>query len=289
MPSVSNDTIAIEVAIKGAELQSIYNKQNGLQYLWSGDPAYWGKHSPVLFPIVGELKNKSYLHKGKAYELSRHGFARDMNFEVTEEDGSSITLSLESSEQTLQVYPFPFKLSITYLLRGNILEIQFLVLNTGEEKMFFSLGGHPAFKIPLVDGTAFEDYQLVFEEKESVGRWPITPEGLLETNPVPLLQNQDVLPLKKELFTSDAIVLKGLRSKSVSIKSAKTTHGVKVDFDNFPYLGIWETKGGDFVCIEPWCGIADSVDATGNIAEKEGINSLNSGEKFAVGYRVELF
>src|SRR4051812_2794466 len=108
MPSVSNDTIAIEVAIKGAELQSIYNKQNGLQYLWSGDPAYWGKHSPVLFPIVGELKNKSYLHKGKAYELSRHGFARDMNFEVTEEDGSSITLSLESSEQTLQVYPFPF-------------------------------------------------------------------------------------------------------------------------------------------------------------------------------------
>jgi galactose mutarotase-like enzyme len=289
MPSISNDTIAIDVAIKGAELQSIYNKQNGLQYMWSGDPAYWGKHSPVLFPIVGELKNRTYRHKGKAFQLSRHGFARDMDFEVSGQNDHSLTLSLRSTEHTLQVYPFPFEFAITYLLTRNMLEIQFLVINTGEEKMFFSLGGHPAFKVPLVDGTAFEDYQLVFAEKETVGRWPITPDGLLEMNPVPLLQNRDVLPLQKELFTSDAIVLKGLKSKSISITSGKTEHGIKVNFDNFPYLGIWETKGADFVCIEPWCGIADSVQATGNIGEKEGINSLDPGEKFEVAYTVEVF
>lgn len=289
MPSISNDTISIDVATRGAELQSIFHKLHNLEYMWSGDPNYWGKHSPVLFPIVGELKNKAYTFQGKQYNLSRHGFAREMEFEVTEQDENSIAFSLKSNAETVAKFPFQFVLSVRYTLIQSSLDIAFIVENTGNETMFFSVGAHPAFGVPLVEGTAFEDYQLVFAEKETAGRWAISPDGLIESVPKPFLQNESVLPLKKELFAADAIVLKDLQSKSVAITSSKTPHGLKVHFDDFPYLGIWETKGGDFVCIEPWCGIADSVNASGNIEDKEGINSLKPSAKFEVSYNIELF
>ena len=141
----------------------------------------------------------------------------------------------------------------------------------------------------MVDGTAYEDYQLVFNEKETAGRWPISPEGLIEITPTPLLENESILPLRKELFSADAVVFKDLESTSVSLKSVKTEHGLKVTFKDFPYLGIWQTKGGDFVCIEPWCGIADSVNASGKLEEKEGINTLEPSGKFEVAYSVEVF
>lgn len=289
MPSISNDSISINVASRGAELQSIYHRQHQLEYMWSGDPAFWGKHSPVLFPIVGELKNETYTYNGKQYNLSRHGFARDMEFEVTKHTETSITFSLRSNEETAENYPFQFIFSVRYTLDGNKLQVGFIVENTGLENMLFSVGGHPAFKVPLVEGTSFEEYQLVFNEKETVGRWPISPDGLIETHTMPLLENENVLPLKKELFASDAIVLKDLRSRSVSVKSSKTSHGLKLHFENFPFLGIWETKGGDFICIEPWCGVADSVAATGKLEEKEGINTLMPAGKFEVSYTIELF
>jgi galactose mutarotase-like enzyme len=289
MPSISNDSISIKVATTGAELQSIYHKQHQLEYMWSGDPAFWGKHSPVLFPIVGELKNKTYNYNGKQYNLGRHGFAREMEFEVSEQRENSITFSLRSNEETAEKYPFQFIFLVRYTLHGNNLQIDFIVENTGADKMLFSVGGHPAFKVPLVEGTSYEDYQLVFNERETVRRWGISPDGLIEPHTTALLENENVLPLKKELFAADAIVLKDLRSKSVSITSTKTAHGLKVNFENFPFLGIWETKGGDFVCIEPWCGIADSVSASGNLEEKEGINTLMPGGKFEVSYTIELF
>ncbi|MCW3109557.1 MAG: aldose 1-epimerase family protein, partial [Segetibacter sp.] len=235
MPSISNDTISIKVATMGAELQSIYHKQHKLEYMWSGDPAYWGKHSPVLFPIVGELKNKTYNYKGKQYSLSRHGFAREMEFEVTKQNESTITFSLKSNEETAGKYPFQFVFSVKYALTQNTLQISFIVENTGNETMFFSVGAHPAFKVPLIEGTSFEDYQLVFNEKETTGRWPISSEGLIETEFKPLLQNENTLQLKKELFAADAIVLKDLRSTSISITSPKTEHGLKVNFNGFPY------------------------------------------------------
>jgi len=289
MPSISNDILSVEVQLKGAELQSIYHKQHQLEYMWSGDPLYWGKQSPVLFPIVGELKNKTYTYKGTGYQLSRHGFARDLDFQVTHQEENRVTLSLKSNEKTLESYPFQFIFSITYSLNHDKLQVSYLIENTGDDTMFFSVGAHPAFKVPVVDGTSFEDYQLVFAQRETVGRWPITSAGLIESASRPLLENDNVLPLKKELFASDAIVLKDLKSDSVSIKSSKTKHGVSVTFEGFPYLGIWETKSGDFVCIEPWCGIADSVDASGKIEEKEGINSLPPAGKFEVSYSVHVF
>jgi galactose mutarotase-like enzyme len=289
MPSISNDFISINVATKGAELQSLYHKQHKLEYMWSGDPAFWGKHSPILFPIVGELKNKAYQYNGQRYQLNRHGFAREMEFKVSEQSEDSITFLLQSNEETLEKYPFPFRFAVRYTLAENSLQISFIVENIGSENMLFSVGAHPAFKVPLVEGTTYDDYRLVFDKPETTGRWPISPDGLIETTSQPLLKNETILPLKKELFSADAIVLKDLQSTSVSITSPKTEHGLKVKFENFPFLGIWSTKGGDFLCIEPWCGIADSVNTSGNLKEKEGINRLDPSGKFEVSYLIEVF
>lgn len=294
MHTLYNDILQVQISSKGAELQSIFNKQNGLEYMWSGDPAFWGKKSPVLFPIVGGLKNNCYRYEGKEYTLSRHGFARDMNFELTdtssaEQTGNSLTFSIASNEETLKNYPFHFRFSVQYTLRNNILDINFIVENTDEKELLFSVGAHPAFKVPLVDGTGYDDYYLLFNKTESAGRYPLSEGGLTQTTSEPVLANSDCLPLKKELFFNDALVFKYLQSDAISIASDKTKHGLKVSFLGFPYMGIWSAKGADFVCIEPWCGVADSVSATGDLSQKEGIEKLNPGDTFSRTYSIEVF
>lgn len=287
--SIENNLVSVAISSKGAELQSIIHKDFGLEYMWSGDPNFWGKKSPVLFPIVGALKNNSYQYKGNAYRLNRHGFAREMEFEITDKGEGFITFSLNSNEDTLANYPFPFSFSIRYSIENNRLNVSYIVKNTGNEAMLFSVGGHPAFKVPLVEGTTFEDYFLEFNHFEHASRWLLSKEGLIENNSMPVIDHTDKLPLTKSLFYHDALVFKHLASKSVYILSGKTSHGLKINFHNFPYLGIWSAKDADFVCIEPWCGIADNVDATGNLEDKEGINVLPKGEIFTRTWHVELF
>ena len=272
--TIQNDYLSVEVQAKGAELMSLYNKKEQLEYMWSGDPAFWGKHSPVLFPIVGELKNNTYYYKEKAYQLGRHGFARDMEFTVVEQTTSSVGFSLLSNADTLQKFPFEFGFDIEYLLQQDWLTVTYKVKNTGNDDMYFSVGGHPAFKVPLVEGTDYNDYYLEFNEPELAGRWPISAEGLIETDAEPFLLNTNKLPLRKELFYRDAIVFKNLRSDTVRLRSSKHDKGIEFNFPGFPYLGVWAAKDADFVCIEPWCGIADPVNSSQQLTEKEGINRL---------------
>lgn len=289
MLSLSNDVLKISVSAKGAELQIIQHTGNGLEYMWSGDPAFWGKKSPVLFPIVGGLKNNTYQYKGKDYSLGRHGFAREKDFTVTAQTENSLTFSLEADSATLQVYPFPFRFSVIYTLEQNIITVTYKVENNGDELMYFSVGAHPAFAVPLVKGTAYTDYYLLFSQEEHSGKWPLSPEGLIRKEPVALLDNTNTLPLTKELFYGDALVFKDLRSNSISIVSDKTEHGLRLQYDDFPYMGIWSAKNADFVCIEPWCGIADSVDTSGNLIDKEGIHTLSPDESFTRSWSVEIF
>lgn len=286
---IHNNILAVAVTTKGAELQSIISKDTGIDYMWSGDPAFWGKKSPVLFPIVGGLKNNQYRHNGNTYTLGRHGFARDMEFTVTEQLKESISFTLADSEETLKNYPFHFNFSVTYTLQENIVQVTYTVKNTGNEALLFSVGGHPAFGVPLADDTAYADYYLQFSHTETAGRWPLSPSGQIEDYTTPLLNHTNKLPLTKQLFYEDALVFKHLNSDSITIKSDATTYGLTVRFNEFPYIGIWAAKDADFVCIEPWCGIADSVNASGELAEKEGINRLNPGELFVRTWSVELF
>ena len=288
--TIQNDHLSIAVQAKGAELVSLYNKKEKLEYMWSGDPAFWGKYSPVLFPIIGELKNNTYYYNNKAYQLSRHGFARDMDFAVVEQTTSSIGFSLLSNTDTLQKFPFEFAFDIIYLLQQDRLTVTYRVKNTGKDDMYFSVGGHPAFKVPIVEGTGYDDYYLEFNKTENAGRWPISAAGLIETDAEPFLSNTNKLPLRKELFYRDAIVFKNLRSDTVRLRSSKHDKGIKFDFSGFPYLGIWAAKDAGFVCIEPWCGLADPVNSSQQLTEKEGINRLAPGSVFerSWGVRFEI-
>ena len=289
MFTISNETLTVDLNPQGAEILSIYNKQTKLDYLWNGDPAYWPKTSPVLFPIIGGLKDTTYQHKGNSYQMGRHGFGRESVYEVTEQTASSITFTLVANAATLKVYPFQFRFSVKHELSANKLSVTYIVENTGNEDLLFSVGAHPAFKVPLIEGSAFSDYYLLFNETENAGKWPLSNDGLIEKEPIPFLTNINKLPLTKELFYNDALVFKQLASNSISIVSDQTKHGLKTVFDGFPYMGIWNFKDADFVCIEPWCGIADTVDTTQQLAEKEGINSLAIGKSFSRTWSVEVF
>lgn len=289
MTTIENELLKVTINPKGAELTSLLNKLVGLDYMWSGDPAGWAKHSPILFPIVGTLKDNTYFYKDKSYQLPRHGFARDLQFAVDNQSADTITFVLYDDENTQKVFPFNFAFRICYTLYKNSLAVSYEVINTGNSALFFSLGAHPAFKLPLVKDTQYNDYYLEFDQAETAPRWPISPEGLIEQKPSPLVQNTRRLPLSKDLFQRDALVFKNLASTIVELKSDKTPHGLRMDFPGFPFLGIWAAKNADFVCLEPWCGIADSVGADQQLEHKEGINKLVSGEKFKRAWTVTLF
>lgn len=289
MYTIENDQLRVTIDPKGAELQSIYDKKGATEYLWNADPAFWGKHSPVLFPIIGTLKNDTYKLDDKEYKLSRHGFAREQMFAVTDQTPAAITFTLVPNEALLKVYPFHFNFSLFYTIENRKLSVTYLVKNEGEEVMYFSVGGHPAFKVPLAEGLSYEDYYLLFNKSEDAGRWPISGEGLITLEPTPLLENTNKLPLDKKLFYTDAIVFKNLNSDEVSLKSDKDAKGFSFEFKGFPYLGIWAAKEADFVCIEPWCGIADSVDTNQDFTKKEGVVKLDAKGTFDRTWSVDIF
>jgi|SRR5688572_4444726 len=287
--NLENDQLSVTIAQKGAELKSVVSKHTSLEYMWSGDPAFWGKTSPILFPIVGTLKNDTYFFNGKSHRMTRHGFARDHSFEISQSEEGRAVFSLASTDSSYEMYPFHFLLEVEYKLIYDAIEVSYVVQNNGKDPMYFSIGGHPAFKVPLVPGRQYEDYHLQFNRNEDLMRWPIDAKGLIKETPVPLKQNTSILKLSRSLFDTDALVFKDLRSHSVSIKSERDVHGIDFDFYGFPYLGIWAAKNGDFVCIEPWCGIADAVVHDQQLEHKEGIVKLSAGEKWMRTWKVKFY
>lgn len=285
--NLENNLLQVQINPKGAELQRLYHKEHKLEYLWSADAAYWPKYSPVLFPIVGALKDNTYLYKGSSYKLSRHGFARDMTFEVESTGTDHATFTLKSSAETKANYPFDFVLKLHYSLDGSALEVKYEVINEGGETLYFSVGAHPAFAVPLQEGTSYEDYYLEFEKKETAPRWTI--KNSLIAEPQTYLENESKILLKKELFYEDAIVLKKLESTRLSLKSDKVPHGFHFYFEGFPFMGIWAATDAPFICIEPWCGIADSVNHNQQFEQKEGVMTLQPKTNWTKAWRVELF
>lgn len=288
MQTLKNKFLTIQINQKGAELTSIFNNKNQTEYLWNANPKFWGKSSPVLFPIVGSLKENIYCFEDKEYSLPRHGFAREREFIVEKLEENSHTFLLVHDQNTLKVYPFKFEFRLIYTLENNTVKVTYSVKNIGENKMYFSVGGHPAFAVPLAEFTDYTDYYLEFNKTETFKRWGLTPGGLIEIQPIDFMIDTNRLDLRKELFYDDAIVFKDLESTSVVLKSDKTNHQLKFDFEGFPYLGVWAAKDADFVCIEPWCGIADSANHNQKLTEKEGIIELNSGEIFERTWRTTI-
>lgn len=285
MSTLENEFLRVSVKPEGAELTSIFDKANNLERLWQADPAVWNRHAPVLFPFVGRLLDNTYHYRGRSYSLPQHGFARDCTFRLKRETSTSVSYELTDSPETRANYPFAFKLQLDYSLQGNRVRVAHTVTNPGAETLYFSIGGHPAFRCPLLEGESFSDYYIEFEKKETCARWYANGNGHIARSEENYLQDTAVIPYTLDRFSEDALIFKNLASSTVSIRSFKNQHVVTLDFDGWPYLGIWSKPGGaPFMCLEPWFGIADHVGHNGELKGKEGIMRLESGLNFCCEY-----
>lgn len=282
---LENDCLKIAVNSQGAELKSVFNKSNQEELLWQADPELWGKSSPVLFPIVGTLKDGKYIYQGKEYHLPRHGFARDYNFKLDEVSDAQLIFSLESSKEIVQVYPFLFKLKISYALQGSKLKVTYDVENLSYEKeMCFSLGAHPAFKVGR-KADDFSSYTLLFNNDSALKANRLN-NGLLTNHQNTIKLSNQKLQLNYELFENDALVLLDMESEKLTLLDSDDTTMLAFEFENFPYFGIWTVKDSGFICLEPWSGFSDFESHDQHIKTKAGINKLQPKENWSASWTI---
>jgi galactose mutarotase-like enzyme len=288
MAVIENTFLRVEINTKGAQLKSVYDKTARRELLWQANPDIWGYHAPNLFPVVGGLINDELLVDGKTYHMTRHGFARQSEFVLLETDEVHAVYSLPNCENTLKIYPYKFDFQVIYTLIENALRVTYKLISHDKKVIYFSVGGHPAFNVPFHPGEKYEDYYLEFETEEKLTTHLLSPQGFFtgEEHPVPLPKNK--LYLTRDMFNRDALVFKDLKSREICIKSDKHDQSVSVEFPHFNYLGIWAKGGGDFVCIEPWLGCADTVDKHVDISEKEDIQKLKPGHVFEAAFFISV-
>lgn len=286
--TIKNNMIEVVISDHGAEVQSVKGAHTGEEYMWQADPEIWGRHAPVLFPIVGRLKNDEYKYQGKTYHMGQHGFARDCDFEVENHTQESITFLLKDNEKTLEMYPFKFEFRVNYNLMNNLLEENFSVVNKSDETMIFGVGGHPGFNLPVNNGEEKEDYY--FDMHPSIARVKIPLKGAyLDWNNRSIASTDSFIGLSDELFKDDALIyeLHGHDNK-VSLRTDKSKFHINVWTRNAPYVGIWSQypNTANYVCIEPWWGIADREDADGELEHKYGMNHLEPGKEYQAGFSI---
>lgn len=289
MYSVKNKILQISVKQIGAELCSIKSLKSNKEYVWNAKPEVWSSHAPNLFPVIGCLKEDGFLYKEQEYKCPKHGFVRNnKNLSLVEKTEDSLSFRLKYDEESLKIYPFKFEFKIKYILVGNKLHVEHEILNHGDEEMLFSLGGHPGFNCPMNDDESYKDYYLEFNEAETTQSWRVQKDGLIGSETIPVFDEPKVINLHPQLFDNDALIFKNLNSSRVSLKSRKSEQILSMCFKDFPYLGIWAKPNANYVCIEPWIGIADSFDSDRNFETKEGLISLPAKESFMATYSIEI-
>jgi len=287
---ITNGMITAKFRTFGGELTSVC--RSGLEYLWQGDRAYWGGQAPVLFPIVGSLRNQQAVTaSGKICRMERHGIARKREFTLNKESNQSISFVLHSDSETKKRYPFEFELEVQYRLDGKSLTTRYTITNADREVLPFQIGGHPAFRCPLKEGERFEDYVVEFEFPETADCPSPNPStGLVNLEQRrSILKNESVLSLSHRLFENDALIFDSLRSKEVCLRHSKTGCGVRMKFEDFDYFLLWSSSnGGPFVALEPWSGLAACNDESNLFDLKRGVTLLPPGEKKSFQYTIEL-
>ncbi len=287
---IGNDKLTIEANSHGAELSSIVNNENGCEYLWCGDEKYWKRQSPVLFPFVGSLKNKSYVYNGQSYSMGQHGFARDMEFNFLDKSEDSISFYLESNEETLDKYPFKFRLEIEYKLSGNDIKVIWRVKNVDNKDIYFSIGAHPAFMCPLNDDGSQTDYYIDFHRQDNVIYSLLSEDGLIDTTNNILDIQGGIMKIDEHLFDNDALVIEGEQCNKISLLTPSKERYITVSFET-PLFGLWSPakKGAPFVCIEPWYGRCDHKDFDGTISDREYSNTLKPNEEVEKSYLITIY
>ena len=287
MITIQNNKLKATFNELGAELTSLINLENGKEIMWEGNPDFWGGQSPVLFPTVGALKNEQYIFEGKTYELPRHGFARRRVFDIKNSSENEVIFELKSDEESLKIYPFEFILEIKYTLIENKLTVSYRVKNLSDKEMYFSLGAHPGFAIDTENGMNYNDYEIVFSDDEKLEIHPLIDHLISKETQIIEFENK-TLPLTHELFSKDALVMTNMNSKELILRNNQNNQKVIFTFSNFPYFGIWAAKNADFVCLEPWQGIADFEDHNKEFTQKFGILKLEKNEEWKADWAVEI-
>lgn len=287
MQTINNKNFQVSVKDIGAELCSFKSLNSNKEYIWKADPEVWAAHAPNLFPVIGCLKEDGFLYQGEEYKCPKHGFVRkNNNVVLIEKTANSLVFGLKYSEESHKIYPFKFEFIIQYMLENNRLIVQHTIINHGDDTMLFSLGGHPGFTCPLNADEKYADYYLEFEKPETAQTWHVLENGLIDLETTPVLDSPTIIKLQPHIFDDDALVFKNLNSSKVSLKSKKSGQVLSVEFEDFPYLGIWAKPEADYVCIEPWIGIADSIDSDRNFENKEGLHRLSSRKSFVATYSI---
>lgn len=285
MITLENEELKVTIAEKGAELQSIFHKKDQFDYLWQGAEGYWSKHAPNLFPIVGRLNDNKHIKDGKIYEMNQHGFARDLEFKVGEVTPDTVELVLQANEETLNRYPYEFTLKIHYRLDKNQLAVTYYVENHSGETMPYSLGGHPAFNLPINGEGKFEDYKLHFNAGaglESLEYFEMEPLPYMSGRKLPLtaLKNGEI-SIDRELFGAGLVMDMEMKGRIATLYSSHSSHSITLSLGDFPYLCLWTEEGMEapFLCVEPFHGMADEYGEVGELADKKGINLLEAGQR----------
>lgn len=284
MNILQNENLIVESVSNGAELTRIYSKKFDKDILWNGDSKFWGRRSPVLFPIVGRLKDNQTTIENQTYSMGQHGFARDMEFEVVDSSTNHISYRLVANEQSKQLYPYNFELIIKYTLQESGVNVEWTVINNDCKDIYFSIGAHPAFNI---DRNNLSDYYLDFKHRNNIEK--IDLEGPFASTRTSI-NNLTKINLCSESFAKDALIYTNI--DEISIKSNSTNYSVRLAFKDFPLVGIWtpyykeSNTVAPFLCIEPWYGLADDINTDGQYVNKHYINKLAIGENFKASYTI---
>lgn len=286
---LENDVLKVTINHFGAELSSMIKKDTGVEYMWNADEQFWKRSAPVLFPIVGSLKNKEFLWDNKAYPMGQHGFARDMEFSFVSNNGTEAWFSLGSDDSTYEKYPFAFTLEIGYILMENALKVIWKVVNEDEKQMYFSIGGHPAFMCPLNGEGEQTDYFIAFDTDKDLTYSKLSENGLIYKKDNVLRTQGGKMQVTEHLFDEDALVVEGGQAQKVSLCMPDGTTYLTVSFEA-PLFGLWSPakKNAPFICIEPWYGRCDDESFAGTLAEREYGQQLEAGESFEVFYTIEV-
>ncbi len=287
---LENDCLHVEIDSFGAELKSVKNKTTNQEYMWQGDPTYWGRTSPVLFPFVGSLKDKRYTYEGTTYEMGQHGFARDMEFTLISKTDTEIYFELKSNEETLKKYPFVFSLILGYKLNGNELDVIWKVTNPSSDKMLhFSIGAHPAFNCPIHGEENKSGYQFYFAKADEIHHHGHTDTGLsIEEDVILELENHRVT-ITPEFFDGSTYIIEGPQTQEIGVEDPDGKRFISVLFD-MPVVALWSPPGKNapFLCIEPWFGRCDAADFEGTLEERAFNNALEPEKQFQTVYTIRF-
>jgi len=285
---IENQYLRVNVRELGAELTSILDKKDNTEHLWQADSAFWGWHAPVLFPVVGRCFGDKITVKGKEYPMEKHGFARKTKFHLVEHSTDYILLEITQTPETKKHFPFDFTFQIGYKLEGSLLNTCYTVLNPSSEELFFSLGGHPALAVPFFMDEQYGDYKIELEADTILQRHYIDEDGFFDGRKTEVLNGNNFIPLRGDLFTDDALIFKDLKSRTVFIRSKKHNKFVSFSFPTFNYLGLWAKPDAQYVCIEPWLGCADKAGYAGEFSRKEGIIHLAANQTFRAEFIIGI-